>query len=167
MDRQVIGKRIAEFRTKAVDMSEKEFADLMGVSVKRLQNVESGKAELKIHELCALADAFGVSMDYFLGIHKRPHPVITDEKSARFWLSLDKLSDEELKEVLEEAFGQLDMEEVVTICYGKKETWESRAKAKAFFLEAMAGSEGSEHQRYETIYHQLCVGMKECSDEVK
>lgn len=30
----------------------------------------------------------------------------------------------------------------------------------------MAGSEGSEQERYATIYTQLCLGMTECSDEV-
>lgn len=57
------------------------------------------------------------------------------------------------------------MERITTICYGKKDTWESREEAKAFFLQAMAGSEGSEQQRYTNIYIQLCMGMNECSDE--
>ena len=53
------------------------------------------------------------------------------------------------------------MEQITTICYGKKDTWQSREEAQAFFLKAMAGSE-----RYATIYTQLCLGMTECRDEV-
>ncbi len=59
------------------------------------------------------------------------------------------------------------MEQITTICYGKKDTWQSREEAQAFFLKAMAGSEGSEQERYATIYTQLCLGMIECSDEVE
>ena len=53
------------------------------------------------------------------------------------------------------------MEQITTICYGKKDTWQSREEAQAFFLKAMAGSEGNEQERYATIYTQLCLGMTE------
>ena len=59
------------------------------------------------------------------------------------------------------------MEQITTICYGKKDIWQSREEAVAFFLQAMAGSEGSEHERYSNIYLQLCLGMTECSDEIE
>lgn len=58
------------------------------------------------------------------------------------------------------------MESVTTVCYGKKDTWLSREEAQAFFLKAMAGSDGSERERYANICIQLCMGMTECSDEV-
>lgn len=48
----------------------------------------------------------------------------------------------------------------------EKDTWQSREEAQAFFLKAMAGSEGNEQERYATIYTQLCLGMTECRDEV-
>ena len=57
-------------------------------------------------------------------------------------------------------------DQITTICYGKKDTWQSREEAQAFFLKAMAGSEGSEQERCATIYTQLCLGMTECRDEV-
>ena len=59
------------------------------------------------------------------------------------------------------------MERITTICYGKKDVWQSREEALAFFLQAMASSEGSEHERYSNIYVQLCLGMTECCDEVE
>lgn len=40
-----------------------------------------------------------------------------------------------------------------------------RKDALAFYLEAMMNSEGSEQDRYTTIYCQLKEGQKVCSDE--
>ncbi len=57
------------------------------------------------------------------------------------------------------------IEEITVTCYGEKEVWTSREEAKKFYLLAMAGSEGSEHERYSNIYMQLCLGLTECSDE--
>lgn len=57
------------------------------------------------------------------------------------------------------------LETVKTICYGKTNVWDSREDALAFFLKAMAGSEGSENDRYTKIYMELMMGMDECSDE--
>ncbi len=59
----------------------------------------------------------------------------------------------------------LDYKGIVEVtCYGKTRTWE-RDSAKAFFLNAMANSEGSERERYSTIYLQLVEGRVICSDE--
>ncbi len=55
-------------------------------------------------------------------------------------------------------------ETVKTICYGKEEIWSSRRKAEKYFLEAMNGSEGSEHERYSRIYEQLKAGQSVCTD---
>lgn len=54
---------------------------------------------------------------------------------------------------------------VKTKCYGKVDVWESREKAKDFFLEVMMNSEGSEHDRYSAIYIQLMNDLDFCSDE--
>lgn len=59
------------------------------------------------------------------------------------------------------------MDRVTTICYGWEETWESREAAAAFFLKCMAASEGSERDRYATIYTKLMLGMTECGDGVE
>ena len=57
------------------------------------------------------------------------------------------------------------MEQITTIATGKR-IHGSQGGAQAFFLKAMAGSEGNEQERYATIYTQLCLGMTECRDEV-
>lgn len=49
-------------------------------------------------------------------------------------------------------------------CYGKTETWDSRDEAAGFYVRAMAGSEGSEHERYSRIFTDLMAGKSECSD---
>ncbi len=55
---------------------------------------------------------------------------------------------------------------VVTICYGKREEWPTRKQAEDEFLEAIMGTEGSEMERYTTVYAKLKMGCKVCSDEV-
>ena len=166
-DRMVVAKRIAEFRQEIVKVSVEEFANLTGIKVRKIKDLESGRRGLNLKDLCALADTFGVSMDYFLGKHRYPHPVVCNEQEAEFWVRVEHMTEGELKLFLEDTMKQWrECEEVETICYGKRETWESREEAKDFFRQAMAGSEGSEHQRYETIYEKLCLGMTVCSDEV-
>jgi hypothetical protein len=54
---------------------------------------------------------------------------------------------------------------VKTICYGEEQVWDKREDAVAFFLQAMAASEGSEQQRYVSIYTKLFEGLDVCSDE--
>lgn len=54
---------------------------------------------------------------------------------------------------------------VEVTCYGQKETME-RSAATAFYLEGMRCSEGSEHERYETIFFQLAQGAKVASDQI-
>lgn len=53
---------------------------------------------------------------------------------------------------------------VRTVCYGRTEEWDSREEAEAFFLRAMAGSEGSEQERYTKIYTELKMGLELCTD---
>lgn len=57
------------------------------------------------------------------------------------------------------------LESVTTICYGEKRVWDSRTEAANFFLQAIAGSEGAECERYTTIYAKLVLGEEVCSDD--
>lgn len=56
-------------------------------------------------------------------------------------------------------------EHIEITCYGKKKVWMDREAAKQFYLECMAGSEGSERDRYTNIYIDLMSGKTECFDE--
>lgn len=57
------------------------------------------------------------------------------------------------------------LDSVKVTCYGKEEVWDSRKEAADFYLRAIAGSEGSECERYTKIYTELLMGMEVCSDE--
>jgi len=65
----------------------------------------------------------------------------------------------------EDACKKLDS--VKVICYGKEEVWDSRMEAADFYFKAIAGSEGSECERYTNIYTELLLGKKVCSDGVE
>ena len=62
----------------------------------------------------------------------------------------------------EDACRKLDT--VRTVCYGKEDVWDSREDAAGFFLRAIAGSEGSECERYTRIYTELMMGKDFCTD---
>lgn len=58
------------------------------------------------------------------------------------------------------------MSMVTTVCYRKKEVWNTRKEAMDFFFEAMCATMGSaESLRYETIYCQLATGKNFATDE--
>ena len=57
------------------------------------------------------------------------------------------------------------LESVTTICYGKKEVWDSRRDAAEYFLRAISETEGSECERYTKIYAELLKGNAVCTDE--
>lgn len=50
-------------------------------------------------------------------------------------------------------------------CCGKEEIWDSRKEAADFYFRAIAGSEGSECERYTKIYAELLMGFATCTDE--
>ena len=54
---------------------------------------------------------------------------------------------------------------VTTVCYGERKVWDSRKDAADFFLQAIAGTEGAECERYTTIYAKLVSGLEVCSDD--
>ena len=56
---------------------------------------------------------------------------------------------------------------MVTVrCYNKEETWSSRSEAMKFYFTGMIMTDGSERERYTSIYCQLAEGRNYCSDEV-
>ena len=65
--------------------------------------------------------------------------------------------------ISEDRFRKVDG--VITVCYGKREYWISRAEAIRFFLQGVAATEGSERDRYSQIYAELVSGRAVCTDE--
>ena len=56
------------------------------------------------------------------------------------------------------------MKDIVTIICYDEETKMEREKAKAFYLNCMANSEGAERDRYTNIYLDLMSGASVCRD---
>lgn len=56
-------------------------------------------------------------------------------------------------------------DKVTTVCYGERREWDDRQEAIKFFSECFIMSEGSERERYATIYHALVSGEMYCTDE--
>lgn len=66
------------------------------------------------------------------------------------------------------AYGEDVCQKLKTVkitCYGKTEEWDSREEAANFYLRAIAGSEGSECERYTKIYTELLIGKEVCTDD--
>ena len=59
------------------------------------------------------------------------------------------------------------LDSVKTICYGQEQIWDSRQEAEDFFLEGMLSSEGSERDRYSTIFLKLKEGWDVADDGVE
>lgn len=56
-------------------------------------------------------------------------------------------------------------ETVSVTCYNQTQKM-TRREALEKFYEGMKFSEGSEHERYETLFFQLLEGLTECDDSV-
>ena len=58
--------RLRELRT-AAKMSQTALGDAIGITIKQIQRYEMGTSEPTLSKLIALADVFGVSIDYLAG----------------------------------------------------------------------------------------------------
>ena len=58
------------------------------------------------------------------------------------------------------------LDSVTTVCYGEEKLWDSRREAADFFLEGLKAIDGSERERYATIYAKLIIGKNYCTDEL-
>ncbi|MBQ7782933.1 MAG: helix-turn-helix transcriptional regulator [Oscillospiraceae bacterium] len=56
------------------DMNQSEIADMLGITQQQYQLYESGKREIKFHQVIQLAEYYNVTIDYIAGLtnHKRP-----------------------------------------------------------------------------------------------
>lgn len=159
-------ERIRDYRSILLKISQEEFAEAVGIEYTRLRKIEAKKIKATLKDVVAVADAYNEGTDYFLGRRQLPLKLDATEGDAKLRAMLESLSPTEVVELYQELNKTMEPDEVTTICYGKEEKWKSRDVAKDFFLKAMAGSEGSEHERYSNIYVQLSMGEKICRDEV-
>ncbi len=54
---------------------------------------------------------------------------------------------------------------VTTKCYGEEMVWDSRQEAMDYFMEGILACEGSERDRYASVYAQLKEGSRYATDE--
>ncbi len=64
--KEEVGKRLLECR-KAVNLTQKQVAEVLGVAQPVYQRFEKGIFECNYDQLVKLSDLFGVSVDYLLG----------------------------------------------------------------------------------------------------
>nr|WP_325183760.1 helix-turn-helix transcriptional regulator [uncultured Oscillibacter sp.] len=63
---QILAKRLKELR-ESRRIYQREMAEVLGLSFRGYQNYETGQSEPKLATLIAIADYYGVSIDYLAG----------------------------------------------------------------------------------------------------
>lgn len=89
---------------ESLNMTQKDCADRLGVTLRAWQTYEQGVSEPKNELLCKIADMFDVSIDYLLGR--------TDVKAVNA-LTEDEPTEEEIKELeaqISEAYEKMSIE---------------------------------------------------------
>ncbi len=76
-----IGEKIRKLRLMK-GMSQKELARYVGVTYQQIQNYEKGKSKIPVDRLIKIAEAFEVSLDYFLKEFDNSHTKISDSEIA-------------------------------------------------------------------------------------
>ena len=72
----MIGERLVDLRQDK-GLKQKEFADIIGVSVHTLSNYENEKTTPDDLIKVKIAEFFNVTLDYLLGIIREPRPIHT------------------------------------------------------------------------------------------
>ena len=68
---KILAQRLKELR-ESRRIYQREMAENLGLSFRGYQNYETGQTEPKLRTLVALADFYGVSIDYLVGRTNRP-----------------------------------------------------------------------------------------------
>ena len=89
-----LGPRVKKFRTQR-QLSGRALASYLGISNAHVSDIENGKAKPSIDLLVVLANYFGCSADYLLGLTDDPSPADVDSQIQMLYekLSLDRRHD--------------------------------------------------------------------------
>lgn len=71
LDKEIFGQRIRTLRTKN-SLPQTALAELLQVSCAQISDIERGQKATSLERLVLLADYFGVSTDYLLGLTNDP-----------------------------------------------------------------------------------------------
>lgn len=94
--------RIREVR-KAKKLSQTELAEMLHVHQTAVSQWENGKTEPDMDNLCRIADIFGVTVDYLLGVDTQSKTIDEQLSEIDFALSgeIRDLNDDEKQDVLD------------------------------------------------------------------
>lgn len=90
-------ERLRELRLKR-GMTQTQVGDLIGVSCVTIGRYEAGEREPSNAKIAALADYFGVSVDYLMGRSEPSHPM-EDAERERYLSKLTEYTPAQLKEL--------------------------------------------------------------------
>ena len=94
---QMITERLNTIaKLKKVDAA--GFAEKCGLKKARTANLLKGDAVITVMEAVKVADAFNVSLDYIMGFYPYPFPTPKDDKEARLFEQIGRMSLDELAE---------------------------------------------------------------------
>lgn len=96
------------------NMTQKECADALGITLRAWQTYEQGVSEPKLDLLCRIADMFGVTTDYLLGQTERVNPLamlaaqsdLTPEAQEELYMSLPPEAQALVLELMRRMAGQ-------------------------------------------------------------
>lgn len=92
--------RFKEYR-EYLGLSIPAFSEKTGLTERRLKNIESGKARVRVDVAINVSNAFNVSMDYLLGRIDDPLPKFWSEDDRNFLEHVRNLTPESKKAFLE------------------------------------------------------------------
>ena len=78
----MIYTRIRDLREDK-DLSQREMGEILSCSQRVYSNYETGKREIPVHHLAALADLYHTSTDYLLGRTSCPQPYPVKKETPR------------------------------------------------------------------------------------
>lgn len=100
-DTKLVGKRIKELR-KARSLKQDDLSEVLGgLSRPQISNIETGRRNINLHQIKALADFFGVSIDV-LGIQVEEVETNDLLERARLIFKNENIPLEEKQELYEE-----------------------------------------------------------------
>lgn len=112
------------------NMTQKECADALGITLRAWQTYEQGVSEPKLDLLCRIADMFGVTTDYLLGRTERVNPLatlaaqsdLTPEAQEELYMSLPPEAQALVLELMRRMAGQKEARPVFLLRVHRNKT---------------------------------------------
>lgn len=86
---KIVGERLVEF-SNLLKLDEKAFADACGIRENRMNKLMKGEGNIKVEEIIAIQNRFGVSADYLLGLYSHPFPELRNKEQRNYMINSEK-----------------------------------------------------------------------------